>query len=121
MIEARPIGDPNPGDGSTRRQRWMLYVVYAETMLWLLGVIIFVATLDQTRRFLGDGGIEYCWMYGSFNRYLFTHLALIFLNVAALVCLHQFARRDRLLAYLMLQGVWLLWEPVLAFFNMSYC
>jgi hypothetical protein len=105
----------------THRQRWMLYPVYGATALACLGAVVFVATLNETREFIGDKGVEYCWMYGKFDRYLFTHLALICLDTTVLLGLYWLARRNRLFIYLFVWAAWWLYEPLLSFFDMSYC
>jgi len=110
---------PN-NDNLTPRQRWMLYPVYVAAVLVCLGAIGFLLTLNETREFIGDG-VEYCWMYGKFDRYIFTHLALFCVDIGALLGLYWLARRNSLLVYLILWAVWLLGEPLLAFFDMSYC
>jgi hypothetical protein len=105
----------------TRRQRLMLYAVYGATVWVFLGVVVLFATLNETRLFIGDKGVEICWMYGSFDRYLFTHLALICLDSGVVLGLYWLARHDNLLVYLMVWVAWLFGEPVLSFFDMSYC
>ena len=52
----------------------MLYSVYGATAIVILLAIILVAMLNEMREFLGDKGIDFCWMYRSFDRYLSTHL-----------------------------------------------
>ncbi|QWG14812.1 hypothetical protein KMZ29_09230 [Bradyrhizobium sediminis] len=64
-------------DGLTSRQQWMLYPVYAAAVLSCLGTVLFFISLNDTRNFIGEKGVEYCWMYGSFERYLFINLASI--------------------------------------------
>jgi hypothetical protein len=103
------------------RQRWMLYGIYGAIAWVFLGVVVLFATLNKTRLFIGETGVEICWMYGSFDRYLFTHLALICLDVGVLLGLYWLARRNNLLVYLIVLAVWLLGDPVLSFFDMSYC
>jgi len=110
------------GVGSlTPRQRWMLYPVYGATVLVCLQALVVVATLNETREFIGDKGVEYCWMYGSFHRYLSTNLVLICLDVALLLSLYWLVRRNRLIIYLVVWAIWLLGEPLLSVFDMSYC
>jgi hypothetical protein len=111
---------PNHGD-LTRRQRWMLYPVYGAAAIVLLLAIIFFATLNEMREFLGDEGIELCWMYGSFDRYLTTHLASICVDAGALLILYSLAHRDWLKSYLVVWTLWLLEDPLLSFFDMSFC
>ena len=106
---------------STPRQRWMLYPIYAAAVLVCLGAVIFLVTLNETREFIGDRGVEYCWMYGSFQRYLFTHLALICVDMGTLLSLYWLAQRNHLLAYLIVWAAWLLGESLLSFFDMSFC
>ncbi len=103
------------------RQRWMLYPVYAAAVWVFLGAAVLLLTLSQTREFIGDKGVEYCWMYGSFQRYLFTHLTLICVDTTVLLGLYWLARRNYLLVYLIVWAAWLLGEPLLSFFDMSYC
>ena len=107
--------------GLTRRQRWMLYPIYVATVLACLSAILFLISLNETREFIGDKGIEYCWMYGKFDRYLFTNLALICLDAIVLSGLYWLARQDCLFIYLLTWAAWYLYEPLLSFFNMSYC
>ncbi len=38
--------------------------------------------------FIGDQGVEICWMYGSFHRYLFTNLALTCRDIGVLLGLY---------------------------------
>ena len=78
----------------------MLYPVYAAAALVCLGALVLLLTLNQTREFLGRRGIEYCWMYGSFQRYLYTHLTLIGVDTAVLGALYWLALRNYLLVYL---------------------
>ena len=106
---------------STPRQRWMLYAVYAAAVLCCLAALIFFATLNETRDFIGEKGVEYCWMYGRFERYLYIHLAKICVNIAVLLCLYRLAQRNYLFVYLVVWTGWLLGEPLLSFFDMSYC
>jgi hypothetical protein len=108
-------------NGPTPRQRWMLYPIYAAAVLVCLGAMVFLVTLNETREFIGDRGVEYCWMYGSFQRYLFTHLTLICVDMGTLLGLYWLAQRDHLLAYLIVWAVWLLGEPLLSFIDMSSC
>jgi hypothetical protein len=103
------------------RRRWMLYPVYVAAVLVFVGMTVFLATLNQTREFIGEWGSEYCWMYGSFERYVFTHLVLICVDIAVLLALYWLARRDLPIAYLVVWAAWLLSEPLLSFFDMSYC
>jgi hypothetical protein len=105
----------------TPRQRWMLYPIYAAAVLVLLGAMVFLITLNETREFIGERGVEYCWMYGSFQRYLFTHLTLISVEIGTLLGLYWLAQRNHLLAYLIVWAAWLLGEPLLSIFDMSYC
>jgi hypothetical protein len=102
-------------------RRWMLYPIYAAAVLVFLGATAFLVTLNETREFIGERGVEYCWMYGSFQRYLFTHLTLICVDIGTLTGLYWLAQRNYLLAYPIVWGAWLLGEPLLSFFDMSYC
>ena len=110
----------NHGD-LTHRQRWMLYPVYGATAIVFLLAIILVATLNETREFLGDKGIEFCWMYGSFDRYLFTHLGSICVDAGVLLVLYSLARRGWLKSYLVVWAAWLLENPLSSFFDMGFC
>jgi hypothetical protein len=103
------------------RQRWMFYAVYAAAAAVCFSMLSLILTLKQVRELLGDRGIEYCWMYGSFERYLSTTLTLTCVDVCVLLSLYWLARRNRLLAYLIVWAAWLLGEPLLSFFDMSYC
>src|SRR5260221_10887039 len=103
------------------RQRWMLYLIYGSAGLVFLGVVVLFVTLNETRLFIGDHGVEICWMYGSFDRYLFTNLALICLDTGVMVGLYWLARLDNLLVYVMVWVVWWICDSVLSFFDMSYC
>ena len=105
----------------TRRQRWMLYPVYGATAIVFLLAIILVAELNEMREFLGDKGIEFCWMDGSFNRYLYTHLGSICVDAGVLLVLYSLARRDWLRSYIAIWAAWWLEEPLLSFFEMSFC
>jgi hypothetical protein len=110
----------NYGD-LTRRQRWMLYPVYGATAIVFLLAIILVAELNEMREFLGDKGIEFSRMYGSFNRYQFIHLGSICVDAGVLLILYSLARRDWLKSYIAVWAVWWLEEPLLSFLDMSYC
>jgi small neutral amino acid transporter SnatA (MarC family) len=103
------------------RQRWMLYAVYAAAAAVCFSVLSLLLTLNQVRKLLGDKGIEYCWKYGSFERYLSTTLTLTCVDVCVLLSLYWLARRNHLFAYLVVWATWLLGEPLLSFFDMSYC
>jgi hypothetical protein len=78
----------------------MLYPVYGTTAIVFLLAIVLVAELNEMREFLGDKGSEFCWMYGSFDRYLFTHLGSICVDAGRLLVLYSLARRDWLKSYL---------------------
>jgi hypothetical protein len=99
----------------------MFYPIYAAAALVGLGAMVLLLTLNATREFIGERGVEYCWMYGSFERYLFTHLTLICVDIAVLLGLYWLAQRNYLLVYLIAWAAWLLGEPLLSFFDMSYC
>jgi hypothetical protein len=106
---------------SPSRQRWMFYPIYAAAALVGLSATVLLFTLNETCEFIGKSGVEYCWMYGSFERYLFTHLTLIGVDIGVLLSLYWLARLNYLLVYLIIWAAWLLGEPVLSFFDMSYC
>jgi hypothetical protein len=99
----------------------MLYPVYGATAIVFLLAIILVVTLNEMREFLGDKGIEFCWMYGSFDRYLFTHLGSICVDAGVLLVLYPLALRDWLKGYLVVWAAWWLEEPLLSFLDMSFC
>ena len=110
----------NHGD-LTHRQRWLLYPVYGAAAIVFLLAIILVAELNEMREFLGDKGIEFCWMYGSFDRYLSTHLGSICVDAGVLLILYSLARRDWLKSYIAVWAAWRLEEPLLSFFDRSFC
>lgn len=110
----------NHGD-LTCRQRWMLYPVYGATAIFLLLAMILFATLNEMREFLGNKGIELCWMYGNFDRYLSTHLGSICMDAGVLLILYSLAHRDWLKSYLVVWALWLLEDRLLAFFDKSFC
>ena len=103
------------------RQRWMLYLIYGSAGLVFLGVVAFFGTLNETRLFIGDHGFAFCWKYGSFDRYLFTGLASICLDIGVLLGLYWLARSNNLLVFVVVWVVWWFGDSVLSFFNMSYC
>ena len=102
-------------------KRWMLYPIYVAAVLVCLGATAFLVTLSETRELIGERGVEYCWMYGSFQRYLFTHLTLICVDIGVLLGLYWLAQQNYLLAYLVVWAAWLLGEPMLSFLDMSFC
>jgi small neutral amino acid transporter SnatA (MarC family) len=108
-------------NSSSSRQRWMLYAIYATAAAVCFSALSVVLTLNQVRKLLGDRGIEYCWMYGSFERYLFTSLTVVCIDVCVLLSLYWLARRDYLLSYLIIWAAWFLGEPLLSFFDINYC
>ena len=99
----------------------MLYPVYGATAIVFLLAIILVAELNEMREFLGDKGIEFCWMHGSFDRYLSTHLGSICVDAGVLLILYSLAHRDWLNSYIAVWAAWWLEEPLLSFFDMSFC
>lgn len=103
------------------RQRWMIYGIYAIAGFMLLGVLTFFTSLRETRAFIGDRGVEYCWMYGAFHRYLYINLAWFGADIVVLFGLIWLAQRNHLLAYLLVVAIWLFGEPILSLFDMSYC
>ena len=103
------------------RQRWMLYAVYIAVAAVCFSALSLFLTLNQVRELLGGRGIEYCWMYGNFERYLSTSLTVICIDVCVLLSLYWLARHDCLLFYLIIWAAWFLGEPLLSFFDMSYC
>jgi hypothetical protein len=108
------------GSDPARRQRWMLYPVYAAAVLVYVDAIIFLFSLESTREFIGNGA-ELCWMFGSFQRYVSVSIALFIVDVPVLFGLHWLARRNHLIVYLIVWALWLLTEPVLSHFDMGYC
>jgi hypothetical protein len=110
----------NHGDLSSR-QRWMLYPVYGASAIFLLLTIILFATLNEMREFLGDKGIELCWMYGSFDRYISIHLGSICVNAGVLLILYSLACQDWLKSYLVIWALWLFEDSLLSLFDMSFC
>lgn len=105
----------------TLRQRWMIYPIYITAALLCVHSLFFFATLKETREFIGKKGVEYCWAYGSFDRYLFSHLASVLIVLIGLSLLYWLARRDYLVAYLVVWATWLLGNMSLSFFNLSFC
>lgn len=99
----------------------MLYPIYASAVIVGLSAAMFFATLSETREFIGEKGVEYCWMYGSFERYFYINLSWIFADIGFLLILYWLARRSCLAVSLVVWVVWLLGEPLLSFFDMSYC
>jgi hypothetical protein len=111
----------SPGkNGITRRERWMRYPVHAAAAFVLFDAVIFLVSLNATREFIGSGS-EYCWMFGSFQRYVTTSLVLICVNVIVLLSLYWLARRNHLFVYLIVWVVWLFGEPLLSYFDRGYC
>lgn len=104
-----------------RRQRWMLYPIYVTAALLCVHSLFFFATLKETREFIGKKGVEYCWAYGSFERYLFSHLTSILIIVVGLSLLYWLARRDYMVAYLVIWATWLLGNMFVSFFDLSFC
>jgi hypothetical protein len=103
------------------RQRWMLYPIYIAGVLLCLYALLFLVTLNETREFIGEKGVEYCWEYGSFNRYLLSHLISISIALGLLSTLYALARRNNLFAYVGVWIAWLLIRSLLSFFNLSFC
>jgi len=99
----------------------MLYPVYGAAAIVFLLAIILVAELNEMREFLGDSGIEFCWMYGSFDRYLSTHLGSICVDAGVLLIIYSLAHLDWLKIYIAVWAAWWLEEPLLSFFNVSFC
>jgi hypothetical protein len=60
-------------------------------------------------------------MYGSFSRYFYTNLILLGVDTATVLGLFWLVRRDYLVAYLIVWLIWLFGNPVLSYFDMSYC
>jgi hypothetical protein len=120
MSERIPAPAPDKND-VTPRQRWMLYAVYAAAAWVVLGAAVLFLTLNETRKFIGEKGVEYCWMYGSFQRYLYINLASLCVDIVTLFGLYWLARGNYLIVYLIIWAVWLFGEPLLSFFDMSYC
>jgi hypothetical protein len=108
------------GNDLTRCQRWMLYPVYVAAALVYLDAVVFLLSLESTRQFIGNGS-EFCWMFGSFQRYVFVSVALFIVDVPLLCGLYLLARRNYLIAYLIVWALWLLTEPVLSHFDLGYC
>jgi hypothetical protein len=107
-------------NGSERRRRWMIYPIYAGVLYVCRSVTVVLTTLNETRKFIG-GGAEFCWMYGSFERYLIVSFIVICVDTAMLLGLYWLSRRNYLMAYLTALSAWLFLEPVLSFFDMGYC
>jgi len=97
----------------------MLYPVYISAVVVFLLTIDLFWSMDEMRAFLGDKGIEYCWKYGNFHRYLYTNLALTCVDVVVLLYLYRLARHDRMFAYLVVWAAFLIGEPIiLSFFDL---
>jgi hypothetical protein len=101
-------------------QRWMLYPIYVAAGLVCLDTMLFLATLNDTREFIGEQGIECCWSYTSFERYLFASLTSIGVALVVLTGLYWLARRNDLLTYLILWVVWLLEKALLLYFEFNF-
>lgn len=67
---------------------------------------VFFISLNDTRNFIGEKGVEYCWMYGSFERYLYINLASIGVSIGELLSLYWLAQRNYLFTYLILWAAW---------------
>jgi hypothetical protein len=107
--------------GLTRRQRWMLYPIYGAAALVCLTTLLVFLTLNGTRDFIGEKGVEICWMYGSFERYLFAHFTSTGVSLITLSALYWLARRDQVVAYVGVWAMWLLYDVLLSFFGLSFC
>jgi hypothetical protein len=109
--------------GSKRetRRRWMTYPIYVLCALLLLDLLFFFITLDETRVFIGERGVEYCWAYGSFLRYATSHLASIGVALAILYLLYRLARNDYLIAYLSIASACLITKMVWSALGFGLC
>lgn len=81
--------------------------VYFFAFLIALSVFGFAITLKETREFIGSGGLEVCWKYMNFNRYVLASIGGNILALAFLVGLYWFAKHNRVRAYLLTWGLWL--------------
>jgi len=61
-------------EGMSVRQRWMLVPVVVTLIALLMYWVYFLATLSETRAFIGERGWQYCWIYRDFSTYVIAHL-----------------------------------------------
>jgi hypothetical protein len=99
----------------------MLYPVYITAALVCVYTVFFLITLNETREFIGERGVEYCWAYGSFSRYLFSHVTSIFVFFCILSVLYWLARRDYAYAYLTVCVTLLFGRLLMSFFDVGFC
>jgi hypothetical protein len=103
------------------RRRWMTYPIYVVFAMIVLDLLFFFITLNDTHEFIGERGVEYCWAYGSFTRYVVSHLASITVLCGILYVLYLLARRDYLTAYVGVVVACLVSKLVLSFFGLGLC
>lgn len=87
-----------------RRQSWMVYVVYFFVAIVALNALAFIVTLNETRQFIGNGGLEICWKYQSFERYLWSSSIELAIACCILFALYWMAVRNYLRLYLIAWG-----------------
>jgi hypothetical protein len=104
-----------------RRQSWMVYVVYFFAAIVALNALAFIVTLSETRQFIGSGGLEICWKYQSFQRYLSSSLIELVIACCILFGLYWIAVRNYLRLYLLAWGFLILARAVMYFLELSPC
>src|SRR4051794_34830459 len=62
------------GRGMSVRQRWMLVPVVVILIALFIYWVYFLATLSETKAFIGERGWQYCWIYKDVNTYVIAHL-----------------------------------------------
>ena len=103
------------------RRRLMFYPIYVATALVCVYILSFLVTLNETREFIGERGIEYCWAYGSFSRYLFAHVTSICVALGILSVLYKLAKRNSLSAYLIVCGACMAGGFLISFLELNLC
>jgi hypothetical protein len=98
----------------------MFYPIYLAAGLVGLDAVLFVATLNDIREFIGEKGLACCWSYTSFDRYLSASLTSIGVGLVVLSGLYWLAQRKYLLAYFVLWALWLLEKASLWYFEFNF-
>jgi uncharacterized membrane protein YcjF (UPF0283 family) len=104
-----------------RRQSWMVYIVYFFAVIVGLNALAFIVTLSETRQFIGGGGLEICWKYQSFERYLWSSLIEVAIACCILFALYWMAVRNYLRLYLLAWGSLIVARTVMYVLELTPC
>lgn len=99
----------------------MVYVVYFFAVIVALNALAFIATLNETRQFIGGGGLEICWKYQNFERYVWSSLMEFAIACCVLLGLYWMAKQNYLRLYLIAWGFLILARAAMYIFEIAPC